>query len=668
MALLKFTTIIRNLSRLVATMAVGFLAVGNAASQINTDQVMRIGRNALYFEDYVLAIQYFNSVISAKPYLAQPYFYRALGKFYLDDYAGAEADVSAALERNPFISDAYELRGVLRQNTGKVREAVADYDKALEIMPQNRSILFNKALALQDIEEFDSAATTFATLLRYHPGYADGYIGRARMELEKGDTVAARADIDHALELDANAVNGYIMRADIAINSARDYKQALEDMNQAIKLQPKYAGFFINRAFLRHELDDYYGAMSDYDYALQLDPMNAMALFNRAMLRAEVHDFNRAIDDLDQVERMRGPDFRILYNRAIIRKEVRQYEEALKDIDRVIAAYPDLAAGYFLRYDIKREMGDRSAQADYDHSLALAKKKVQVVPGADGAIDLVASPDGEEGESQEVVASRFTQLITIADNASVDTEYNNRSIRGKVQNQNSVIETEPIFVVSYYTSPTELKQSSDYIREVTDINNDRSLRFLLQVTNHEPHIDDPDEIGRHFESIEYYTAYISTHTPRPIDYFGRGMDYMSVRNYQDAISDFTRALELEPRFVVALLMRGVARYREMHTPGDNKPELRMIIDDFTQVAKMSPEMAVVYFNLGTLYAEAGDFTKALAYFTKAIELKPDFGEAFYNRGYSYLRLGNREAGTADLSKAGELGIVPSYNLLKRMAN
>ena len=32
-------------------------------AQINTDRVLTIGRNALYFEDYVLSIQYFNQVI-----------------------------------------------------------------------------------------------------------------------------------------------------------------------------------------------------------------------------------------------------------------------------------------------------------------------------------------------------------------------------------------------------------------------------------------------------------------------------------------------------------------------------------------------------------------------------------------------------------------------------
>ena len=74
-------------------------------AQINTDQVMRIGQNSLYLEDYVLAIQYFNKVIEAKPYLAQPYFYRAIAKISLDDFRGAEEDASTAIRLNPFITN-----------------------------------------------------------------------------------------------------------------------------------------------------------------------------------------------------------------------------------------------------------------------------------------------------------------------------------------------------------------------------------------------------------------------------------------------------------------------------------------------------------------------------------------------------------------------------------
>ena len=60
------------IKRILYTLLIMFPVV--ASAQINTDRVMAIGRNALYFEDYVLSIQYFNQVINAKPYLSDPYF------------------------------------------------------------------------------------------------------------------------------------------------------------------------------------------------------------------------------------------------------------------------------------------------------------------------------------------------------------------------------------------------------------------------------------------------------------------------------------------------------------------------------------------------------------------------------------------------------------------
>ena len=49
------------IKRILYTLLIMFPVV--ASAQINTDRVMAIGRNALYFEDYVLSIQYFNQVI-----------------------------------------------------------------------------------------------------------------------------------------------------------------------------------------------------------------------------------------------------------------------------------------------------------------------------------------------------------------------------------------------------------------------------------------------------------------------------------------------------------------------------------------------------------------------------------------------------------------------------
>ena len=61
-------------------------------AQFNTDRLVMIGRSALYYEDYVLSIQYFNQAINTKPYLFEPWYYRAVAKYYLDDFEGAEND------------------------------------------------------------------------------------------------------------------------------------------------------------------------------------------------------------------------------------------------------------------------------------------------------------------------------------------------------------------------------------------------------------------------------------------------------------------------------------------------------------------------------------------------------------------------------------------------
>ena len=85
----------RLLKAVILSLVLFFSTLCNA--QLNTTRVMEIGRNALYFEDYVLSIQYFNQVIDSKPFLHEPYFFRGLAKFYLDDFVGADEDIYLAV-------------------------------------------------------------------------------------------------------------------------------------------------------------------------------------------------------------------------------------------------------------------------------------------------------------------------------------------------------------------------------------------------------------------------------------------------------------------------------------------------------------------------------------------------------------------------------------------
>lgn len=652
--------------------AVAFIAAWTSAgAQINTDQVMRVGQNALYFEDYMLSIQYFNRVIQAKPYLAQPYFYRAIAKLNLEDYNGAEADASKAIELNPFLTDAWEVRGVARQNLGRNDEAIDDYDHALELIPRNRQLLFNKALAQHDIERFDDADSTFTELLSYYPGFDSGYLGRAQLRLARNDTTAAIADIERALQINSKAVNGYIMRADIAISRDSDYEAALADMDQAVRLQPRQVGLYVNRAYLRYQLDDYFGAMADFDYAIELDPLNDRALFNRGILHMEARSNDRALEDFNRVIELRPDDIPAFYNRTIVNMAKGRWNDALADINRVMDADPALPEPYYIRSEIYAHLGNyQRSKDDRDKGRRLARVVTD------------DRPDVTETPAELETARRFANLVTVGDNVEIQEEYNNSAIRGRVQDRNLRIEPEPWLEIAYYYTPTELRTSTYYIKEVDDLNATRMLRNTLRVTPGVAQLDD-DASAAHFRSIDYYNSYIAGHTPRAIDYIGRALDFMTLRDYASAIRDIDRALALTPGLAVAYYLRAQAGFHMLEaadadTDADDprldaaaraslaRKALDDILDDITRLIEISPLMAEAWYNKAVVHIHAGDYTSALAALNKAIELKPDMGEAWYNRGFIYLRLGNERLGVADLSRAGQLGIIPAYNLIKRI--
>lgn len=47
------------------------------SAQWNTYNMLQMGKSAIYFDDYISAIENFNNIIRIKPYLSEPYFSEA---------------------------------------------------------------------------------------------------------------------------------------------------------------------------------------------------------------------------------------------------------------------------------------------------------------------------------------------------------------------------------------------------------------------------------------------------------------------------------------------------------------------------------------------------------------------------------------------------------------
>ncbi len=198
-----------------------------AFSQFNTDRLVMIGRSALYYEDYVLSIQYFNQAIAAKPYLYEPWFFRAVAKYYLDDFAGAEADCSEAIERNPYIVNLYELRGLTRIQQKKYSEAVGDYTRALKYDPEGQNLWHNRILCRIHEKDYAQAHLELDTMLTRWSQYARGYAMRAEVYMLEKDTANAVTALDKSLELDPYDGGIWAERAIISL-SRSEWKESEE--------------------------------------------------------------------------------------------------------------------------------------------------------------------------------------------------------------------------------------------------------------------------------------------------------------------------------------------------------------------------------------------------------------------------------------------------------
>lgn len=664
----------------------------NSVAQINTDRVTLIGRNALYYEDYVLSIQYFNQVIKAKPHLAEPYYYRAIAKFMLDDNKGAEDDCTACISRNPFIMNAYALRADARLNLGDYDGAVGDYEYSLKENPSSKGILINRGLAYTHKKDYDRAEQSFTDLIKYYPSFTQGFLARGAMFVEKGDTIRGLDDYGHAIEMDKYFSQSYSMRG-LVFYAQHKYKEALVDLNEAIKLAPDAIGNYINRGLVRYSIDDLRGAMSDYDKVVETAPNNLIARFNRGLLRAQVGDDNRAITDFDVVLQQEPDNMMAYINRALLKSNIADYNGALKDLNIVLKEYPDFYQGFYTRADIKRKQNDlKGAERD----LAYARKE-------EDRLSREALKSGETildktREKSDKEINKFN-LLVVADKGEEQKSKYESETRGRVQDKQVAVEFEPRFVLSFYHKDNEVRNGVHFSVLIDKMNKANIFPSLLRITNAPAPLTE-SQVSAHFNMIDDFSKYIDGNTNDPQLYFGRALHYTLVQDYANAIDDLKKAIAVDDKYAMAYFVLGTI-YARMYELDENatktynprnilekdkneslivkdvksatsmpveKSDYELALVNYTKLIELTPDFAYAYFNRAELRLSNKDYRAAILDYNEAIRRDGEFAEAYFNRGLARLYMDDKDRGLDDLRKAGELGITGAYSIIKRMTN
>ena len=646
-----------------------------AGAQYNINRLLMIGRSALYYEDYVLSIQYFTQAINAKPFLYEPWFLRGVAKYYLEDFVGAEADCNEGLRINPFVTNLYELRGLARIYQNNYQGAIDDYTKALKYSPENQGYWHNRTICRIQMKDYDAALADVDTMLSKWKHYARAHSMRAEIFLHTGDTARAVEELNKSVDIDPYDAIAWQALSVVSL-CREEWEDAEGYLDKAIHLQPKAVAYYINRALARVNQSNLRGAMADYDTALDIDPNNFLGHYNRGLLRAQVGDDNRAITDFDFVLNLEPDNVMALFNRALLLDKTGDLRGAIRDYTTVIDEFPNFWYGLEQRAACYRKLG-MDKQAEDDEFRVYKARLYKSLYGVQPRLD----PD-KVRKRKEIDPSKYNQLV-VADENEMEHEYDN-AYRGRVQNRQTDLALMPMYEMSFVRVKSEVESYLPYDKDVEALNDAAPPKSdKIYIVCHQAPLDEA--------SSNKYLSMVDNISDRLISMdagkekadllLRRAIANTMTQNFGDAIDDLSAYIEIDDMSPLAYWQRAAAQMKENEfkasmgggsvvskaTPVGNLTLLQTVnvVADLDKAIALSPQNAYLYYNRGNVYAGRGDWFLAIADYDRALAIDPALAEAYYNRGIAKIKVDKVQEAVVDLGKAGEGGLYKAYSVLKK---
>ncbi len=200
--------------------------------------------------------------------------------------------------RSPF---APNIAGIALAQTGKHRDAVGWFKKAMKLDPGFSDARRNLAQSYLALGDSDTAQTLLNNLVKQTPGDADAWYLLAQVELQSGAPLQAEHAAGKSIELAPKQVpkrvRAYNIRA-LARNQMGQIDTALEDFEAALRLDPANVETLVNISLPLARQTRYREAMDAVTRAVELAPGHLGARLRLANQLMESGDNDAAIAQL----------------------------------------------------------------------------------------------------------------------------------------------------------------------------------------------------------------------------------------------------------------------------------------------------------------------------------------------------------------------------------
>lgn len=244
--------------------------------------------------------------------------------------------------------------------------------RVAKLEDENRKLMANKQSTQKLKKEFQKASQGLTAMDWFYEALAlwDGetYINNTPKD--------AIEYLNNSIKLQPNYSYAYYFRGS-AYYDLGQYQRAIEDYNEAIRLQPDYDGFYNDRGVAYKDLGQYQRAIEDYNEAIRLEPDHVSSYINRGDAYNCLGQYQRAIEDCDKAIRLKSDTASAYLNRGRAYGYLEQYQRAIDDYNEAIRLQPDYVNAYASRgFDYVKNGNKKLGCRDLQKACALGECKM----------------------------------------------------------------------------------------------------------------------------------------------------------------------------------------------------------------------------------------------------------------------------------------------------
>jgi tetratricopeptide (TPR) repeat protein len=343
-------------------------------------------------QDYEQAVIAYDRVLLLEPKESITLAYRCAALTELVQYESAMENCVEAIAGNGNWGDLSEAFAWLNQGEiltllGQYPDAIAAYDKAIALDPNNAVTWAGQAYVLEKLRRYEEALTSYNRAVQIKADYTMALVGQCKMLNKTRQYEPAAAACDLAIQGDgswreAGIAEGWTQRS-IALTGQGKFEDAMAAANRAVGLNEQYAEAWNYRGVIFWYLKQYPEAIASMQRAIAIDPTYAQAWANQAAVLRTLGQYESALSAYDQAIGVEPRNDEFWANRSVTLWSLGWYDEAIVSADRSILLNPDSAQAWYNRAAALYALSEYSeALTAYHRVTEIEPKNVHALTGA----------------------------------------------------------------------------------------------------------------------------------------------------------------------------------------------------------------------------------------------------------------------------------------------